>query len=104
MITLSTRAVGLLAVLAVLGGCMSPRDRAMRQDPAYQAGYSDGCATASARGTDYRDGGRVRDEQLYATSKPYRAGWSSGYSICNNQFDPNPTPNTNGLPDQRPNP
>ncbi len=83
---------------------MSPRERAMRKDPAFQAGYSDGCASASARGTDYRDGGRVRDDQLYATSKPYRAGWSAGYSVCNNQYNPNPNPNTNGLPDQRPNP
>ena len=99
----------ILAVLVALSlaGCIffeSPRERAMRKDPAFQAGYSDGCASASARGANLRTGGVVRDAQLFASSKPYRAGWNAGYSVCNNQIDPNMRPGTNGLPDQRVNP
>ncbi|MBS0472261.1 MAG: hypothetical protein JSR60_14410 [Proteobacteria bacterium] len=107
MTKLFTRIVAFAALALALSGCIffeSPRERAMRKDPNFQAGYSDGCATANARGTDYREGGQVRDDQLFATSKPYRAGWSAGYSACNNQLNPNLSPDINGMPDQRRNP
>jgi hypothetical protein len=97
----------LAAALAVsLTGCIffeTPRERAMRNDPEFKAGYSDGCASASARGTNYR-GDRVRDDAAFASSKAYRSGWGAGYSVCNSQLNPNPNPNVNGMPDQRPNP
>ena len=89
-----------------LTGCIffeTPRERAMRKDPNFQAGYSDGCASANARGTNFR-GDKVRDEAAYQTSKPYRSGWSAGYTTCNNQLTPNNSPNISGMPDQRPNP
>lgn len=89
-----------------LGGCIffeSKRDRAMRNDPTFQAGYSDGCASANTRGTNYR-GDKIRDEALYASSQLYRSGWGSGYSLCNNQYNRSSNPNSSDLPDQRPNP
>lgn len=95
------------ALSATLSSCIffeTKQERAMRNDPNFKAGYDDGCASANARGTDFRGGGVVRDEASYASSKPYRSGWSAGYSVCNTQLHPNPNPNVNGLPDQRPNP
>lgn len=101
------RRAGAVALSLALGGCIffeTSRDRAMRNDPNFQAGYSDGCASANARGTSYRRGDKIRDEALYATSQPYRSGWGAGYSLCDNQYNRASDPNSNGLPDQRRNP
>ncbi|MEI9989977.1 MAG: hypothetical protein WDM86_08050 [Rhizomicrobium sp.] len=100
------RRAATIALALALTGCVffeSKRDRAMRNDPSFQAGYSDGCASANSRGTNYR-GDKIRDEALYATSQPYRSGWGSGYSLCNNQYNRGSNPNTQDMPDQRPNP
>jgi len=95
-----------LFLAASLSGCIffeTKAMRAMRNDPNFKAGYSDGCASASARGASFR-GEKVRDDALFKTSEPYRAGWSNGYSTCNNQlYSPN-TPNVSDMPDHRPNP
>ena len=98
---------GLVLSLALsLSGCIffeTKAMRAMRNDPNFKAGYSDGCASANARGTSFT-GEKVRDDILFKTSQPYRAGWSNGYSTCNNQlYGPN-APNTSDMPDHRPNP
>ena len=77
--------------------------RAMRNNPDFKAGYSDGCASANARGTSFR-GEKVRDDALFKTNEPYRTGWSNGYSTCNNQIYSPGTPNVSDLPDHRPNP
>jgi len=98
----------LVAVAAAvsLSGCIffeTPRERAMRNDPNFRAGYSDGCASANASGADYRSGGQVRDDALYKTSQPYRSGWGVGYATCNRRMTPNgPDPNMGGMPAQRP--
>jgi len=95
-------AAGALALAFALSGCIffeTPAERAMRNDPNFKAGYSDGCASGNARGTNYA-GDKVRDEAAYETSKPYRAGWSAGYSTCNNQYNANP----GTIPGQSPTP
>jgi hypothetical protein len=98
---------GLAILLAAsLSGCIFFETRAMRtmrNDPNFRAGYSDGCASASARGTSFV-GSKVRDDALFQTSQPYRAGWSNGYSTCNNQLNRSANPNVGDMPDQRPNP
>ena len=94
------------AALVSLSGCIffeSPRERAMRNDPNFKAGYSDGCASANASGADYRSGGIVRDAAMYKASQPYRSGWGAGYATCNRRATPNgPDPNMGGMPPQRP--
>ena len=95
-----------LLLSASLSGCIffeTRSMRAMRSNPNFKSGYADGCASANARGTSFR-GSTVRDDALFQSSQPYRAGWSNGYSVCNNQLNRSNTPNTNDLPDQRPNP
>lgn len=98
---------GLVVIVAAsLGSCIffeTPAMRAMRNDPNFKAGYSDGCASANARGASFT-GEKVRDETLFKTSQPYRAGWSNGYSTCNNQLYGPGRPNTSDMPDHRPNP
>jgi hypothetical protein len=97
----------LACILAVsLSGCIffeTRAQRAMRSDPNFKVGYSDGCASANARGTSYV-GNQVRDDALFKTSQPYRAGWSNGYSVCNNELSHSGNTNVNGMPDQRRNP
>jgi hypothetical protein len=98
---------GLAGILATsLSGCIffeTHAQRAMRNDPNFRVGYSDGCASANARGTSFV-GDQVRDDALFKTSQPYRAGWSNGYTVCNNELNRNSNTNVNGMPDQRPNP
>ena len=96
--TPGTFAFRLMAVTLslTLAGCIffeTPRQRAMRNDPNFKAGYSDGCASANARGTNFR-GDTVRDDAAYQVSQAYRPGWTAGLTTCNNQFNRNPNPNT----------
>ena len=76
----------LLAVLMLsLSGCgiffPSKQMRAERNSPSFKQGYSDGCASATVQGTDYRND-MVRDDHMYATDRVYRAGWASGFQNC----------------------
>lgn len=100
------RATLACVLAASLSGCIffeTRAQRAMRNDPNFRAGYSDGCASANARGTSFL-GSKVRDDALFQASQPYRAGWSNGYTTCNNELNRSSNTNVNGMPDQRPNP
>lgn len=100
------RTLFVVLLAASLSGCIffeTRAMRAMRNDPNFKAGYSDGCASANARGTSFT-GSKIRDEAAFQVSQPYRAGWSNGYSTCNNQLYRSNTPNVNDSPDHRPNP
>jgi hypothetical protein len=95
--------LGAVLLSLTLAGCIffeTPRERAMRNDPNFKAGYSDGCASANARGSDVR-GDMVRDEAAYQVSKPYRSGWSAGYSSCNTALMQS-NPSIGGMPGSRP--
>ncbi|MEI9995751.1 MAG: hypothetical protein WDM91_14240 [Rhizomicrobium sp.] len=98
------RTIVVVALSLALSGCIffeTPRERAMRKDPNFQAGYGDGCASANARGTDYRRGNTIRDDALYQASKPYRSGWAAGYSTCNNERGATSNPDIGGMPTNR---
>lgn len=100
------RASLVLVVAVSLSGCIffeTNAQRAIRNNPNFRTGYSDGCASANARGTSFV-GDKVRDEAMFETSQPYRAGWSNGYGTCNNQLNRSGNSNVSGMPDQRPNP
>jgi hypothetical protein len=51
------------------------------ESPAYQAGFADGCATASAEGSGVLRAPQ-RNEALYEGDPGYRAGWISGHATC----------------------
>ena len=42
--------------------------------PAFQAGYADGCESASGR--------QRRDEERFATDRQYASGWRDGLDSC----------------------
>src|SRR3569832_1177922 len=87
----------LLAMAPVLAGCKVFGSKNSR-DPIFQAGYSDGCASANAHGADYRTGGQVRGDALYKTSQAYRSGWGTGFASCDPRSNPAGTdPNFGGL-------
>ncbi|MBI1239023.1 MAG: hypothetical protein GC199_06730 [Alphaproteobacteria bacterium] len=69
---------GLLLAGAVLSACEST-DPALTDDPAYQQGYLDGCASAGNQGTIAA--GAQRDPKLKGV-RAYDAGWSAGYGSC----------------------
>ncbi|ADV45364.1 hypothetical protein [Nitratifractor salsuginis] len=70
------------ALLALgLSGCMgsaqpSPAPTADTQSPAYQKGYSDGCATAHG---EYQ-----KESELFRNDRNYYEGWFAGRSGCQN--------------------
>jgi hypothetical protein len=64
-----------LAGCAVFGG---PGDRALRRTPDFRAGYSDGCAAATAQSANPREG---RDS-LAGETRIYRRGYASGFQTC----------------------
>lgn len=51
-------------------------------DPLYDAGFSDGCATGTARSPGTPVTKPVRDQTLWDQSDAYRSGWKSGYGTC----------------------
>lgn len=51
-------------------------------DPLYDAGFSDGCATGTARSAGTPVQKAERDDQLWRESEGYRAGWKQGYGAC----------------------
>jgi hypothetical protein len=99
--------VPLLAVLAaamMLSGCgifLSGKEKAMHNDPNYRSGYSDGCASANAQNTNYR-GDQQRDQALFDASKPYRAGWHSGFSACRSGYGQQPGSQQSPMPNGGP--
>jgi hypothetical protein len=72
----------ILLSLLVLAACASPAERALRKSPDFQAGYSDGCASASLQGANARDTSLTRDESAYASNKAYHSGWGEGFGAC----------------------
>ena len=87
-----------LVLLVALSACVSRhRAEGHGNSPAYAAGYTDGCATASARANG-EVGGETRDAGLYKNNVDYRSGWRAGYGGCVSTMPPNPLDNPFGKP------
>jgi hypothetical protein len=73
------RALTLLSAAALaLAACGPDIDT---QNPEYQLGYSDGCDAGVTYDPQFSK--RVtRNEQAWAASESYRAGWKSGFNHC----------------------
>src|SRR5579871_5300806 len=72
----------LFLIPAILSGCESAQDRALRNSPDFKAGYSDGCSSAGTQGANPRDTELSRDEESYRSNRAYRAGWGTGFNAC----------------------
>jgi hypothetical protein len=83
---LLTRAV--LGALAVaISACGTPKP--IERSAAYEAGFNDGCTTASREGSGVP---RVpqRNEMLFASEPGYRSGWMAGHAQCRSQAPNSP--------------
>jgi hypothetical protein len=69
----------ILICLLPLAACTSA---ALRKSSDFQAGYSDGCASASLEGANKRESSFTRDDSAYQSNKAYHAGWGSGFGAC----------------------
>lgn len=73
----------LAAVTLALGACADRTDPSLQEDPAYQLGYSDGCASVDRMGGV--GGQPIRNRDYAGKSRAYDAGWSAGYGACGGQ-------------------
>lgn len=70
------------AMALALGGCASTLEQQeLRDAPGFQAGYGDGCATATENDKSFSTR-EVRDPYQFDNDKAYRAGWRQGYLEC----------------------
>lgn len=70
----------ILFLALALAACGLGRSE-FEDDPAYKAGHSDGCwsATSEVPGDPSTI---TRDDEAWKESEAYRAGWKAGYSAC----------------------
>lgn len=92
----------LVLILATsLTGCISAKDRALRNSQPYRVGYSDGCLAAGNSDLSYRSNSG-RNEEAYNSNAAYRAGWKAGFSYCRHAAGGPGSDNGNPIPDPSP--
>ena len=97
------KTVGVISLAALtLGGCAvfgGPSDRALRRSPSFRAGYSDGCAAATAQTANPRDD----KDSLAGEDRLYRRGYATGFQSCRNGTAAAPnSPFNSGMNDNAP--
>lgn len=76
------RRFAVFAVIAVASAACASDDALMlAEEPGYQAGYGDGCVTATEHDKSFSTK-RVRDQYSFDNDRAYRAGWRQGYLQC----------------------
>ena len=75
-------------ILALAGGALAActtvdgNDGVLLSDePSFQAGYGDGCATGVEEDKSFSRK-KVRDSYLFDNDRAYRAGWRQGFLSC----------------------
>lgn len=78
-----TPARQLIAIFAatLAASCASDDSLKLADEPAFQAGYGDGCATSSEEDKSFSTK-RQRDDYMFENDRAYRAGWRQGYLQC----------------------
>lgn len=66
----------------------SPESQLLRESPAFQVGYGDGCVTASEEDKSFSTKSK-RDAYSFENDEAYRAGWRQGYLECD-RYIPEP--------------
>lgn len=91
------KTIGVISLAAfTLGGCAvfgGPGDRALRRSPNFRAGYSDGCAAATAQSANPRDA----KDTLAGEDRIYKRGYATGFQSCRNGSAGLSNPFNNGL-------
>ena len=70
-----------LGAFILAAGCASADVQELQEEPGYQAGYVDGCDTASEREKSFSTKSS-RDAYAFENDPAYRAGWRRGYVEC----------------------
>lgn len=78
-------AAGGCVLLSLLAGCATGDTAALTAEPAYAAGFGDGCATVREEDKSFSTK-RVRDPYQFDNDRAYRAGWRQGYSECGERY------------------
>ena len=73
--------VFVLTAILMASACASDEALRLADEPGYQAGYGDGCVTATERDKSFSTK-RVRDEYMFDNDRAYRAGWRQGFLQC----------------------
>ena len=79
------RALGLIAASLLAVSLAACADTKYDSDPMYDAGFTDGCATGTARSSGTPPSKAERDQAAWDSSEAYRAGWKAGYASCSPQ-------------------
>lgn len=66
---------------AFAASCASDETLALAEEPGFQAGYGDGCATSTEQDKSFSTK-RHRDDYQFENDRAYRAGWRQGYIQC----------------------
>jgi len=75
-------AAAVLSITLAAAGCASSLEsQRLREAPGFQAGYGDGCLTASEADKSFSTK-KSRDAYAFDNDKAYRAGWRQGYLEC----------------------
>ena len=79
-----------LSAAVCAGACATEETLGLREDPAFAAGFGDGCVTASEEEKSFSTK-RARDAYEFENNRAYRAGWRQGYFQCQNPVEENDT-------------
>ena len=74
-----------LFALSTLACASTAKLDELREMPSFQAGYGDGCATASEEDKSFSTR-KQRDAYLFENDEAYRAGWRHGYLECQSKI------------------
>lgn len=82
MPNLNTRIIFAATTALLVCGCAtSLENQQLREEPSFQAGYGDGCATSGEEDKSFSTK-RQRDSYAFENDKAYAAGWRQGYLEC----------------------
>lgn len=75
------RHIVVAACTAALCACATADPNNYAEQPGFQAGYGDGCVTATEADKSFSIK-RARDDHAFGSDKAYAAGWRQGYLQC----------------------
>lgn len=83
MAKISIKILALALIGGILASCTTVQGEGvlLSDEPSYQAGYGDGCATSIEEDKSFSRK-KVRDAYLFDNDRAYRAGWRQGFLSC----------------------
>ncbi len=95
VLSIFSRIALVASATTLIAACTTPTNEngvPLTESPSYQAGYGDGCASATEEDKSFSTK-KVRDAYLFDNDRAYAAGWRQGYLSCG---DKRPENESNG--------